>query len=103
MFFFAVETVTFSGFETSKTVTIDIVDDSTIEGNENFQVELSNPQGLQATLGTPKTATVTILENDTASPTSSPTSVLGDVHFGTLDGVYYTFNAAGDYIYMKWE
>ena len=48
-----------------KTITIPIVDDTLTEGNETFTVTLSDPTG-GATLGTPATATVTIVDNDVA-------------------------------------
>jgi YVTN family beta-propeller protein len=57
-----VDTITFATGETTKTVTVPIIDDSFVEGAETFQVRLLDPQG--AALGTPSTATVTILDND---------------------------------------
>jgi hypothetical protein len=56
-------TLTFSPGVTSQTIIISIIDDLCPESNESFTVTLSNPSG--ATLGTPSTATVTILDNDT--------------------------------------
>ena len=58
-------TVRFAPGETSKTVSIFIIDDSYLEGPETFTVNLSNPLG--ATLGTPTIATVTITDNDLAN------------------------------------
>ena len=60
-----VATVKFAPGETSKTVSIFIIDDSYLEGPETFTVNLSNPLG--ATLGTPTIATVTITDNDLAN------------------------------------
>src|SRR5205823_226096 len=57
-------TVKFAPGETSKTVSVFIIDDSYLEGLETFNVNLSNPVG--ASLGTPATATVTIVDNDLA-------------------------------------
>lgn len=58
------QTVTFAaGDAVDKPVTITILNDATFEGDENFTVALSNPQG-GATLGTPNSATVTIVEDD---------------------------------------
>jgi hypothetical protein len=55
-------TLNFAAGEISKTITIPIIDDSYAEGNENFTVSLSNATG--ASLATPSTATVSIIDND---------------------------------------
>ncbi|MDQ1522874.1 MAG: hypothetical protein QOE47_798 [Pyrinomonadaceae bacterium] len=57
--------VSFAPGETSKQLTVPVLDDGRAEGNETFQVKLSNPGG-GATLGAPDTATVTIIDNDAA-------------------------------------
>jgi hypothetical protein len=57
-------TVSFAAGETSKTLSVAIIDDSYAEGTETFRVSLNNPLG--ATLGVRSTATVTILDNDLA-------------------------------------
>lgn len=59
-------TISFAGGETSKTLAIPIVNDGIIEANETLNLTLSNPTG-GATLGTQKTAILTILNNDTAA------------------------------------
>jgi hypothetical protein len=51
-----------AGDASPKTFSVALVDDSYAEGNEAFRVTLSNPSG--ATLGTPSTAIVTIVDND---------------------------------------
>ncbi len=61
-------TMTFAAGETSKTFSIAIVDDSYVEGNENFTVSLNTPSG--ATLGAQATATVTINDNDSSNGTN---------------------------------
>jgi hypothetical protein len=56
-------TLNFASGVTSATFSITILEDTVYEANETFTVSLSNPQG-GATLGTPSTATVTIIDND---------------------------------------
>jgi hypothetical protein len=58
-------TLHFLAGETSKTISIPIVDDSYAEGNESFTFTLSSPTG--GTLGSPASATVTITDNETAN------------------------------------
>ena len=55
-------TVRFAAGETSKTISIPIVDDAYAEGSETFTLTLSNPTG--AVLGSPSSATLTINDND---------------------------------------
>lgn len=50
-----------------KTFAVNITDDGTVEGNEAFSTSLATPTG-GASLGTPNTATVTIVDNDGAPP-----------------------------------
>jgi hypothetical protein len=64
-----VDTLTFGVGEDVKTFTIPLINDVHVEGNETFQISLSNPQG--ATLGL-SNATVTIQFDDTAQPTGNP-------------------------------
>ncbi|HEX6288526.1 MAG TPA: Calx-beta domain-containing protein, partial [Herpetosiphonaceae bacterium] len=66
-------TVTFAPGETSKTVSIPLLEDGLLEGNETFTVSLSNPGN--AGLGTPATATVTISSNDAITFSASTLSV----------------------------
>ena len=58
----------FAAGESSKTVTIPLVDDAYAEGPETFTITLSNPTG--ATLGTPAAATLTITDNDATNGTN---------------------------------
>ena len=57
-----VGTLQFAVGESAKTIFIPIVNDSYAEGNESFTITLSNPGGL--TLGTPSSATITIIDDD---------------------------------------
>ena len=57
----AIGTLRFAASETSKSFVVLINDDSFVEGNETFNVNLRNPAG--ATLGAPAVATVTIIDN----------------------------------------
>ena len=56
-------TLTFLGGEVSRSFTVTILDDTLVEGDEQFTVSLGNPMG-GASLGSPDTSTVTITDND---------------------------------------
>ncbi|MCU1266337.1 MAG: hypothetical protein JWM21_2655 [Acidobacteria bacterium] len=58
----------FAAGETSKTFRVLIIDDTRLEGDEEFEVQLSNPTG--AGLGFPTHADVKIAENDSPSSIS---------------------------------
>ncbi len=60
-------TVNFASGETSKTISIPIVDDTRFEANETFNISLGNLTG-GATLGTRSNAAVTIVSNDLRLP-----------------------------------
>ena len=85
-------TLNFAAGETSKTITVDIADDSLFENSENFTITLSNPSN--AVLGT-AVGIGTIVDNDSA-PTvtsiSSPSVTEGGdlVYSVTLSGVSAT-------------
>jgi hypothetical protein len=55
-------TLSFAAGETSKTISIPIIDDAYGEGPESFTISLSNAVG--ASLGTPSSAPVTITDNE---------------------------------------
>jgi Ca2+-binding RTX toxin-like protein len=68
-------TLTFNGGVTSQTFTVPILQDSLVEGNETFNVALSSATG-GGTLGSPSSAVVTIVDDDVAGITVTPTSGL---------------------------
>jgi len=68
----AVGRLSFNANETQKTISVPLINDGHVEGNETFQVILSNPTG--AALGSPGAATVTIADNDAAG---APNPVTG--------------------------
>jgi subtilisin family serine protease len=72
-------TLTFGAGETSKTFTVPIINDTLLEGNKTFQVLLGTPGG-GGVLGSPSTATVTIVEDDTAGTVqfSAPTFTVNE-------------------------
>ena len=63
-------TLTFAPGESTKNFTVLIIDDNYVEGDESIQLTLSDP--VNVVVGTPATATLTIKDNDTAAPTTSP-------------------------------
>jgi len=73
--------LTFGAGETTKTVNIPVIDDFRVEGDETFTVTLSGP--VNAVLGTPNTATVTIVDNDSGVPSLSAT-IFGVTAAGNL-------------------
>ncbi|TQV88070.1 Calx-beta domain-containing protein [Aliikangiella coralliicola] len=60
------QTLNFADGEIAKTVTVNLIDDSTYEGDETFNLELTNVVG--TSINNPITSTVTILENDAVPP-----------------------------------
>ncbi|MFV1984356.1 MAG: Calx-beta domain-containing protein [Thiohalomonadales bacterium] len=72
------ETLTFAAGVTSQTVMLTIVDDTQVEGNETFKVNLSTPTG-GASLGARTSNTVTIIDNDVLQPGTLAFSVATSV------------------------
>ncbi|MBD1935844.1 Calx-beta domain-containing protein [Microcoleus sp. FACHB-68] len=68
---------------TTKTLSIPIVDDALIEGNETVNLTLASPTG-GATIGAQSTATLEILDNEVPNP--------GTLQFSTAD---FSFNEDG--------
>jgi glucose/arabinose dehydrogenase len=65
-----VGSLNFAGGETSKTISIPIVDDSYAEGNESFIITLASVTGSGTTLGSPAKTTITIADNDAINGTN---------------------------------
>ena len=61
--------LSFAAGETSKSFVVLINEDSFVEGNETFNVNLSNPSGVS--LGGPVVATITIIDDATEPPTNA--------------------------------
>ena len=94
-------TLTFAAGETSKTITVATIDDTSVEAAETMTINLSSPSG--ATLGT-SSATGTINDNDTAatlaisnaSITEGGTLVFTVTRSGTTStAVSASYNTAG--------
>ena len=69
------QVLTFAGGEAFKDVAIPILDDGLSEGNETVVLTLSNPSG-GATLGTNRTAVLTILDDEQTLQFSAPVYVV---------------------------
>ncbi len=89
-------TLTFAAGETSKIITVTIIDDTQAEGDETFTVDLTVPTG-NAAIGAISTTTVTIIDNDSVqqqltvttdggSGTGNVTSVPNGIDCGGLTG-----------------
>ncbi|PSF35665.1 hypothetical protein C7H19_15600 [Aphanothece hegewaldii CCALA 016] len=76
-------TVSFANGETSKTVSIPIVQDSLVEFNETINIQLGTPTG-GATLGTQTTATYTILDDDPSIFSNFSSITINDVGAASL-------------------
>ncbi|MBL8329787.1 MAG: hypothetical protein JNJ71_13130 [Rubrivivax sp.] len=61
--------ISFAAGETSKTIAVPILNDTAAESTETFTVTLSAPSG--ATLGSPASATVSIIDNDSPPPAAT--------------------------------
>jgi hemoglobin-like flavoprotein len=79
-------TLTFLDGDTSKTITVPIIDDSISEQQKFFSVNLSNPTG-GATLGNQTSIQVTIVDNDAPSFSINDVQV-AEGNSGTTDAVF---------------
>jgi Tol biopolymer transport system component len=64
--------LTFNPGETSKTFRVLLVDDNFVEGDETVNLSLSNPTGTGAVIGSPGTAQLRILDNDSVPSSINP-------------------------------
>lgn len=69
--------LSFAVGETSKTINVPVLGDTSVESNETFTLTLSSPSG--ATLGSAVNATATIMNNDSATPTGISATSGNDV------------------------
>ena len=85
-------TVSFAANESTKTITVYVSADATVESDEGFTVTLSTPTG--ATLGTPASATGTIRNDDLPPPSIAIAAASADKAEGTGAGTTpFTFTA----------
>src|SRR5262249_40914008 len=84
-------TLTFAPGQTSRTLTIPLVNDAIVEPDETLTVTLQNPQG-GATLGAPAVATVTIVDTDRVGTVqfSAPNSTVAENVAGGLATITVT-------------
>lgn len=91
-------TVTLFPGETSRAVTVPLLDDAAVEGDEQFSFTIDNVQG-GATLGAPRTATVTIEDNDAIRATG--TGLLGE-YFDTATFTSRFINRVDPQVSFNW-
>lgn len=76
--------VTFGNGEIAKTIAVQLVNNSQVQGTVNFSVVLSNPTG-GATLTPPTATTVSILDNDTGVSFLNATNYVSETNgFGSI-------------------
>lgn len=100
-------TVSFAAGEVSKTIRVNILNDSTVEPNETFQVVLSSPTG-SASLGSPSQATVTIVDDDNPQLAGQWSSLITmptvPIHMHVLpDGRVVFWDRHGDHANPTWD
>lgn len=80
-------TLTFAAGEFNQTITVLVVDNAYVDGSRTLNISLANPGG--APLGTPSSASLTILDNDTSLATTNPLDNADAVFFARQH--YYDF------------
>ena len=95
------DTLTFVPGETSKTVQVPILGDTTVEPDENFQVQLSNPQN--ANLSTASSALIDLL-NDDVVQVSSYTPGQAVIDLGSQYGkLIHPMQVDGGHFFYYWD
>ena len=87
---FPTGTVSFAAGETSKTITVSVLGDTTVEPNEPFRLTLSAPS-TGTSLGTAATATGTILNDDQPPPALSIAALSANKSEGNSGITPFTF------------
>jgi hypothetical protein len=90
----ALGTLRFAAGETSKTISVLIIDDGFVEGAETFNVTLSNP--VSCTLGSPAAVQVTINSNDSGGGTNPVKDPTFDTEFFVRQHYFDFLNRAPD-------
>jgi hypothetical protein len=89
-------TLTFAALEASKTISVMIHPDDIAEGNETIVLTLSNPTG-RATLGTPSSITITIVDDERAVFFASAGVTLSEAALSTTVTLLRSGPAAGGF------
>lgn len=77
--FTSVSSLSFADGQTSATITVSVIGDIVVEGDETFTITLSNPTG-GATI-TDGTATGTIVNDDAPPPPADPVVFINELHY----------------------
>lgn len=115
-------TVEFADGEDSVTVTINVIGDTTIEANENFQIQITDIESDVDYALYNSSLNVSIRNDDGRPPLPElpfdvdgdgviepgefirvEADVFGDPHIVTLDGLGYDFQAVGEYVLVETE